>query len=59
MVTDANYNYCGDHFTIYINTESCCTLETNLICQLISQLKKIPPHTQIKQTQEWCRPDLA
>lgn len=48
MVTDANCNYCGDHFTIYINTESCCTLETNLICQLISQFKKIPPHTHKK-----------
>lgn len=38
-VMDANYIYCGAHFVMYINTESCCTpkinivLETNVMCQ--------------------------
>ena len=30
MVTDVNQVYCGDHFTVYVNTESFCgTPETN------------------------------
>ena len=30
MVTDVNWPYCGDHFTIYTNIEAlCCTPETN------------------------------
>ena len=27
---DANYTYCGNHFTIYTNIESCAT-ETNIM----------------------------
>ena len=32
MVTDGNWNYCGDHFTMYIPMESlCCTPATNIM----------------------------
>ena len=34
---DVNQTYC-DYFTIYPNTESCCTPETNM--SIISQFKK-------------------
>ena len=30
MVTDINYTYCGDQFTLYTNVKSsCCTPETS------------------------------
>lgn len=32
-VMDANYVYCGAHFVMYINTESCCTLEINIVLE--------------------------
>ena len=28
---DVNQTYCGNHFTIHTNIESCCTPETNII----------------------------
>ena len=32
MVTDGNWNYCGDHFTMYTPMESlCCTPATNIM----------------------------
>ena len=32
MGMGVNQAYCGDHFTIYKNTESfCCTFETNIL----------------------------
>ena len=32
MVTDVNYTYYGDYFTICINVELlCCTPETNML----------------------------
>ena len=41
MMTNVNYNYCGDNSGIYTNIQSlCCTPETNIICQLIPQLKR-------------------
>ena len=27
MVTDINYTYYGDHFSVYTNIESCCMPE--------------------------------
>ena len=30
-MADVNQKYCGDHFTMYTNIESCCTPETNII----------------------------
>lgn len=30
-MVDVNQKYCGDHFTMYTNIESCCTPETNII----------------------------
>ena len=43
MVTDVNQTYCGDHFTIYTNTESLhCTSETNItLYSIIPQFKKL------------------
>ena len=29
MVMDVNQTYCGDHFTIYANSKSCCIPESN------------------------------
>lgn len=37
---DDNQIYWGDHFTLYINIESCCALEIDIVYMLIiSQLK--------------------
>ena len=34
VMMDVNKVYCGDHFAIYTSIDSCCTPETNVICQL-------------------------
>ena len=34
VVMDVKETYCGDHFAIYTDIDSCCTPETDVICQL-------------------------
>ena len=37
---DVNWIYCGDHFSIHTNMESCCTPEITLILYAYYTLKK-------------------
>ena len=35
MVTDGNWTYCGNHFTVYTNVESLCSIpEMNLMLDI-------------------------
>lgn len=41
MVTDDNYTYSGDHYTVYKNVKSFwCTPETNLILYVSKEKKR-------------------